>query len=921
MRSILHSVTQPRPRLQLLAMVWVALFVVAAAWRLWGGVHFSRLMVSFGTVTDSAPVSMVLFTRTSTGELLELAPDEVWSTVWSRYKRFPAIRSVVAGWYDATDVADALPEVRAGLNWDTSYRLPVQRISTGPSSEQGLRSFAVVAEYLPTAGVESRLTSMTGMMNWQGDGFLLAIAAAQALAGTLLLWLIWHVLQVTGSTEVVTDARGQRISRASVPLEMLRLILLVLFGHQCWVFLYRTVSLSSAESTLIGTLLVPLPGLLIFFWVRGLGTCAEPRRVILRMVLLTIAVSMVKVLWLTGLEFRPTGDYEAFLRMGSLAAEGRWEEIGLDRGYLAFIYLRRAIFCVTPVVCCFGIGMWKIELVNVLVQAVSALLVSELVRRMFSLRTAACTLPILLLYPDFFYSSGMVSHNIWGYFWIALAWLIYDEFQRRLAAERSGNNAWLLQLMPAVCFGVAFGCSCTAIEFLKSYGVFMLAGAAIHLALRPTLLRLLSAAPTHANPLASVRLTFFLIAVLVCGICVSGLDRRLTQLTGLKMPPQHTLEYFATMSANGFEEGHNVTVWANDYARSVQGTSRVGVLLRQLLFEKVANAQAFLGSLRRKNSLLAFGSDAMVLTQDNAAGDSRTRRIVNFSTGGIQYIVCEASVCLLFLLCLTRLLSLHRLPLSAAELFPLLTTGVVLTFIYLLAEAHPYYSQNFGYPCSWSAGLVISMMRRQPPRGDTLVPDVQFNLFKPRMATATAVIGIVVTVYLLAGAWFDRSGLTFHRIREIQGSCLTNGPGFVAGEVSVSRTTGSLTLRSREAIVPAGVRATASFEVISGGGALRGLRFFNSGNQQSEGRRVAENWGRLPVRYMVQIEGKGVRSGFITDLRQARLIELPAEYWTSDGAKAVASDRVRITLSLETTAEFRWLRSGPDPAVAVEYFN
>jgi hypothetical protein len=311
----------------------------------------------------------------------------------------------------------------------------------------------------------------------------------------------------------------------------------------------------------------------------------------------------------------------------------------------------------------------------------------------------------------------------------------------------------------------------------------------------------------------------------------------------------------------------------------------------------------------------------MVLTQDNAAGANQTRRIVNFATGGVQYIVCESTLCLLTVLCLTRLLNLHTAPLSTRELFPLLTTGAVLVVIYLLTEAHPYYSQNLAYPCSWSAGLVISLVNRQPARGRASFSDVVLSLLNLNAVAATGVIGTSVMMYLLAGAWFDCSGFTFHRIREIQGSCRTDGPDSVEGEVSVSRTTASLTLRSQEAIIPQGVRTTASFEVFSDGRPLRGLRFFVSGNQHSVGRSIGNDWAGIPVQYGVEIKGKLVRKGFISDLRKAGYIELPAEFWAEQEPVVSKSARIDVSISLETTEEFRWLRSGPDPAVAVEYFN
>lgn len=915
MGALFDSIRRSRRKVQLLTAVWMLIFACALSWRVWSGLHYSRLLVSFAGPQDAADKSMVVFVKTATGELWELQPDELDPAIWSRYARFPAVRSIVAAWYEAAAVRSELPEVRMGLNWESSQRLPIRRIASGPSTEKGLRSFAVVAEYLPEKAVGSLPTSNTDVMNWQGDGLLVVLAAVQALLGTLLLYLGYWALQIPG------PSGDPKFSLAAVPLEMIRLPLLVLFGHQFCVFLQRTVSLTSAKSSLIGGTLALLPWLLVYVWVRGLPSSLEPRRVILRMVLVTLAVSVVKLLWLAGNEFRPIGDYEAFQRLGTLAAEGRWEEVGTDRSYVAFIYLRRAVFCVSPVVYCFGAGLWKIELANVIIQAFSALLVCELVRRMFGLKVAACTLPLILIYPDFFYSAGMVSHNVWGYFWIPLAWLIYDEFRIRLAKDHPVNSGMLRRLLLAMFFGIGFGLSCTAIEFLKSYGVFMLAGAVVHLTTAPILLRLLAVTTSPSQPGITQRLIFLVCSVVLYLTCVTGIDRRLTELSGLKMPPQRTLEYLAAMTASSFEDGHSVVVWANDYAQSAQGSQRFGVLVRQLFYEKLANARALLGSLRRKNARLAFGSDAMVLAQDNRAGDNRTRRMVNFATGGIQHIVCEATVCALLLFCVARLLNLHRAPLSAAELFPLLTTGVVVAFIYLLTEAHQYYAQNFGYPCCWSAGLVMSGMHRRPSQDHFSLPVFIGTLLNFRVATAVLLIGLMILAYLRLGDWFDQSGLTFHRVAAISESEVTGGPDSVTSEATVSRTTAALTLRSAEAIVPGGIRAEASFHVISDGGPVRGLRFFISGNQHSVGRRVGDSWLNLPVRYRVEIEGKEVRSGPISDFRKARLLELPAESWLPPGTVWQGTDRVKVSLVLETTTEFRWPRFGPDPAVAVEYFN
>jgi hypothetical protein len=921
MSTFFHSIRKSGRKIQLLTAVWMVIFAIALCWRVWGGLHYSRVLVSFSGPRDAADKTMVVFLRTGTGELWELQPDDLNAAVWSCDKQFPAARSIVAAWYDAATVRNELPEVRMGLNWESSQRLPVRRIASGRSTEKGLRSFTVVAEYLPERAGGSLLTSNTDVMNWQGDGLVITLAAVQALLGTLLVYVGCSALQSSSAWNDSASASHQRFSLAAVPLEVLRLILLVLFGQQFWVFLQKTVSQSSAESSLVGCILVLILWLLVYFWVLGLRANLEPRRLVLRMVLLTLAVSIVKLSWLAGNEFRLVSDYGAFHRLGTLAAEGRWEEAGTDQSYAAFIYLRRAVFCVSPVVYCFGAGLWKIELANVVIQAFSALLVCELVRRMFGLKAAACTLPLILIYPDFFYSAGLVSHNVWGYFWIPLAWLIYDEFRSRLAKDRAANSGVLRCLMLATFFGIAFGMCSVAIEFLKSYGVFMLAGAVVHLTMAPVLLRVCDVATSRSQPAIGLRLVFLLCTVIPYVTTVTKIDQRLTELTGLTMRPQQTLVYLAAMTASTFEEGHSLEVWANDYGINLNGNQRFGVLVRQLLYEKLANSRAFLGSLPRKNAKLASGSNAMIMTQDNAAGDRRKRRAENFSTGVAQRVVCEAMVCALMLFCLVRLLNLQRNPLTAEELLPLLTTGAVLASIFLLTEAHSYYAQNFGYPCCWSAGLLMSRMHRRSSQDRFTLSVFVGTLLNFRVAAAVVLIGVTISAYLGLGDWFDRSGLTFHRVATLTESEVTGGPGYVTSKSTVSRTTAALTLHSEEAIVPGGIKAAASFQVISDKRPVRGLRFFISGNQHSVGQSVGKSWLNLPVRYRLEIEGKEVRSGPLSDFRIARLMELPAEKWLPPGAVWKETDRVSVSLVLETTEEFRWPRFGPAPAVAVEYFN
>ncbi len=885
-------------------------------------------MVRFPGPEQFSPSAIVVFARQPDGKLWELNPTDQSPLIWSSYSQFPAVTSIVVANYEpaASDaVADARPpEIRAGYIWEGAEKLAAKRIHSGLSTEVGLRAFASVTEYLAEGGMSSLLSSNRGVVNWQGDLLALAVPALQALTGTLLLWLTYPGLTATGrQIEYGASQAPASFSILAVPFVMLCMILVFLLGHQLSVYFRAIIHFSAASETLIGHAAVIIPGLLLWLWVtRCVNVATSSRQLWLLMLSLILAASLLKLYWLRGINFHPVSDYESYLRLGTLAAEGRWEEIGQDKYPSATTLLRRAITFVSPIVYCFGRGLWKIEAANVVAQAISALLVCVLIRRMHGLRAAACSLPFILLYPEFFYSSGMVSHNVWGYLWIPAAWLVYDTFLRNSTNAQSENRPLWIRLLMAVGWGLAFGLCTAFVELTKSYGSLMLIAIILHLVAGPRVYTLLTGLPATLTPPIALRVVFLIALLCVYRPFVQQVDSRLLAYSGLKKNPHYPLELMASMTSTAFAVGNNHELWMLDYYAGTPEGNKRGVVTRQLLYEKLANFGGFLISMLDKNRKIAFCSDAMVMLQDDlpaSGGRYRQRRMINFRTGILQGTLCELLGALLALLCLIRCLTGGRRSVAESELLPLISTAAVLATIFLLTESHRYYTQNLGYPFCWSAGLLTSWIRPIGPANLSMRLFLR-RMFGPQTLASFVALVILIGSGCLLGQWFDQSGLSFRRLREAEKATASGSPD-VSATASLSRLHGGITLNAVEAIIPAGTKVSGSFDVLPEAQEPPGIRFFISGNQRAFGRRIESQWNGLPIRFTVELNGKTVRSGSISRLQQAVFVELPSKFWSDQRRTDAQPQPLRISLTLEVIRDCRRPRRGPQPALAVEYIN
>jgi len=371
----------------------------------------------------------------------------------------------------------------------------------------------------------------------------------------------------------------------------------------------------------------------------------------------------------------------------------------------------------------------------------------------------------------------------------------------------------------------------------------------------------------------------------------------------------------------------SLAVWISRYHYQTPQSHVKPVVFRKILHERIGQATESVMCAFRKNLLLCSVVDAMGHSQDSVAPSHAAPAIENVRFGSMQFALCNAVMLALGIGFIARLMLPEPLVSSWSELFPLLTSGLVLAVVYLTFEAHAYYSVNFIFPFCWSAGVALDRLRRAVAPA-TVSPGVAFRRLFSVDRIAGAATGIaLLSSYCVLGTVVDRSGLTFFRV--VAGS--GGSEGGVAGAAvvealpenatsGVSRVHGWLEFRSECGVVRKGERIVQRFRVQTGRSRLPGLSFFISGNQRARIHRINDNWKSLPFRYSVSIEDFVLAENRpLEELALPRFRSVARHLW--DRAGKEARGEVTITLALECTEDVAIGRLSPPPAVAIEFLH
>jgi hypothetical protein len=917
--------------------VWLVRIILLAAiiaciltFRIGTNRHYGRLCVVFDEQVV-ANNSVGVFARGVDGVLRVLQPRPEDRRIWSLEARWPAVDSLVISGNQLTLEQISGLRITLGASMIHGRSMEVGSATLlspeSPAAAELRRRFGFLEtwEVVPKSAFAPLLSSDADCINWLGTSNLFWLAALQGCVAFLGLHVLKRSLARIAALHLSSAATGEESLVWKTLTETIRLIMLIFAVHLCWCWLSVAMTMISPEELTLATAGAAAAALLYAGWCYFVNTVRSDFRLKLAMGAITVIVCVLKLWWLNSVEFRPFSDYREYHRFGELLADGDWESIRNNQRAAASTFLRRAVTFAWPISKFVGTSISAYEVVNVLVQAATFLMLMVLISRMSGLRTAAFSLPLLLIYPELWYLTGVVTHNIPGYFWMVATWLAVDEFLRRAALHQISASGWLTRIAVTLILGVLAGIFLSMLELSKSYGTLFLIGLAFCMLFGPHLCGS-AIAPSGLRSIRGwQRLCFFLTVLVTEQSLIRTTDNFLRQESGLRPLPMAQLNYAAGVDPKTNASGDAVFIWLH-YAYALDLKQMPWVALRKILHEKVGTGFEFIRGLFRKNEVLARAADSMSLVQDNLRLPDADARPENVPYGLFQYSLSHYLAFLIGVMFLLRLLLPGPLVRSAGELFPLVSVITVMLAVYLVTEAHPYYSQNLIFLFCWSGGTTVErVLSCKGVRSGRLMDSIRPFRPLPR-CIAVVSIAVAIVVFCVVGYAVDHSGLTFHHLArsgELQMK-VDDMPVAVSQQAPVrsgiSRVHCWIELSSAGGGPVKGLVASGSFEVQSEAGPLKGLRFFVSGNQRDRQRRINDAWKDLPVRYSIAINGHRVMENRrIEELIKPQYVRVPAKFWLGD--QPATERKAIVTITLECTENVKIGGVFPPPAIALEYFH
>ena len=902
-----------------IVLLLVVVFVTALWHRQTSELNYGQLHVRIAEAWR--PQIAAVLVRLKDNSLSTLRPREEDRDIFSMLGAVTPVTSVVICGKSGFSPGDVIPEIRCGENWIgpgrmLSVRTPPKALSVKQtvSSEQ-----LVWFEFVPEPYSQDRRLSTANAVNWQGDLWMIGVPLLQTLLGVLVLLAGYYLLPQSGPSQDTDSPSYAALNLRDAPLFSLafggvRCILIVLILQQLYEFwpLLRDVRWGDQFLAALVGLAILLS--VIALYVRSIRKAAsDRRRLVLAGIFLVVSLGL-KFFWVLNIDSVQTGDYEKYWRYGRGLAAGDAAMIGDTHWPTRVLYLQRAWAFTNPIVRMLGTNFSAVEISSVLIQFLTTVLCALLIRRMFSLQAACCSLPFLILYPPFWYAPTLAAINIAGFLSMVVIWCLVDVCIRFLGSLYGRMLAtpdylkWVgLTLLLAVFLAL--------IELQKSFGMFVILTAVIT-GMYVLLQHLWMS--DEKRPLNFFRTAFMAVAMLYFAwhfsrLMQKSVNAELVRVNG-PLPGVSMIDYLSAVDSTTDGDGRTLDNWRHAYIPMVPKALRNRLLFRKLLHEKVgAGIELWLCALR-KNGLLSLQTDYKNRTFGGYAEGVEGRwEFTRVPWNSTQNWILQGFYSVMLLLSLHRLLCSRMMPIAASELFPLVFVVSQYLVILLALEAGPYYGHILGFPLAWSSGLVVSRFSNGPRSVRSLTPELLSML--PGALTLT----VVIVWHLIAGMAIDRSELAFLKIqpKDLVAPSDTTTVETSRVHVALSFPAGTSLLRSGDSV-------TASFVIPAAFSRNPEICFFLSVNARARNiYRKNTYWDALPIEYELVAGEKVVKKGQLGELQPPVLIRLSrSDFAVQRPANASTGSLPELKLTLKCLADLKIPASGVMPSIAVEYaFN
>lgn len=816
---------------------------------------------------------------------------------------------------------DVPPEIRCGENWVPPYRklavskLPRKLLTNQSTSEEDL----VWWEFVPEPYSRSRRLAAPGVVNWQGDHWLIGVPFLQTLVFSLLLVSGCFLLRSAGLPEPGGLHNYQAVNLRATPvfsvgMGCVRCILILLTLHQLaefWPLLWDVRWGGQFLAAWLG-LLILLSGIL--FYIREIRRASSDRRRMLIAGTFLLVSLILKLIWVSRIDSVQTGDYEKYWRYGQAIAANDAGLVGDEHWPTRILYLQRAWAFTSPIVQLFGSDFSAVEVSCVVLQLLTALICGWLIQRMFTLQAACCALPFLIFYPAFWYSPTLAAINNAGFLSMVALWCLV-QLSMTFLGSLYGRMLRVDDYLKWGGLTLLLSGFWALVDLQKSFGIFVILTTVISGSY--AVLRYLKL-PDEQRPQKFFRTVFLAVAMLYFSWHCSRMIQRVANADLVRMngplPSVSMIQYLSSVDSTTNGDGRTLDNWRFAYVPMVPAAQRERLLIRKILHEKVAAGIELWLCAFRKNAFMTLQTDYKNRTFGGYSKGVEGRwEFTRVPWNSAQNWMLQGFYSFMLLLALKRLLSSNLMPIATSELFPLVfVTGQYLVILFAM-EAGPYYSHILGFPLAWSAGLVMCQKSTEARSLQSLGAELMSLI--PGALTMT----IIVAWHLVAGMAVDRSELSFLKLKSGEAT-----QSSVNAVVEESRVHQALTFPADLKELRAG--DAVSTTVVIPAAFARGpeLCFFLSVNARARNLyRKNTFWDELPVEYELAAGEKVIRSGRMGDLHPPMLIQVSKSDFALQGDGQSSSGSLpALKLTLKVLKDLSISKTGIMPALAVEYaFN
>ena len=861
-----------------------------------------------------SPKTAVL-ARSASGELSRLYPRDEDPRIYSMRDQVVPVRTFVIITPRSTSISLDSITVRAGMSWlpPSTQLLTTQHPETD-SETLNVKlppDVHVACEFTTTPLAAVRLPGISPAINWQGDLWLITVPALQTLVVFLLAYWIKQAFQYVRMMTPACNSQGSPLNFAACCLKLTAVTLIM---QQLSLLILDFLHVRDGLQFTLSLALIALAILSGREWLKWISPPPEKHPRFTRAALTIAAIYAVKTIWVMNIETTQIGDYEKYFRYGKAIACDNWNLIQDEHWPTRILYLQRASVYTNLIARLISPDPIALKLVNLLLQLLTTILTAWLTARMFNNTVALITLPLLSLYPAFWYSPTLATPQIPGFFWMTLVWAGVETLRTYLQKLLQRSKLTPALTLQWALITTVIAAATALLQQQKSFAPFV--GFAAVSTCTIALLR--SEKPTMVSVKNQLRVALLVLITAVITIQTTRHLAAFTQqniLNHLSMtPPVSEIEYLSSIDSSTDGSAQTVSNWRFAMLPAVPHNTRMQLNARKLLHEKAGVGLELFACAFRKSASLVTSETQDHLNRTFGGNRNCTEGISEYTRvpwRTLQLRLSQAMLAALLSLTLIRVLTISKQPLATAELFPLSFVLINYLGILFFFEAGPYYAQILAFPLVWSAAIVIS--GTQIPQPNSPKPASNWNLPTRTMIYMFAVL----VLFTLTSRLVDSSGWTFLRFAPPD-DAKTNT---AMPAIHASRVHQALLMTPHEHIIKAGDVATADITILQPFRHSDTLAFFLTGDARARNLYYTnQHWDTIPLRYSIRSKNQLLATGTLGELQPATFQQITRQQVSNNAAAAPST--LTLTVTLNATKDINVRQLGFTPAIAVEYpFN